>query len=328
MKSTGSTPEHALWSAPSEGGEYQSRALEIITRANDAAEEAFPWNYSNARRSRLIEKELMKPAGIRSWEEFAQELYALESRWREGRGKLASLLPTVDKRKIKRIAVCPLPKAADSPRKVLTGEGIDHFFGNLCLIRDYCPPPMIERESPLPLGFLACWHPDIFLDDKGQIVRAMVVGWLVDADILARQTKFDLLLAEVTRCYPDHKNRVIEAWRQIDPAMQDPVWRLMHEPNPTQLLAAEACNLVQQLQVTKPKKPWPDTQKNILQALDGQFFNGPQLEKAVNLSKRGLQDALRPLQEAGLVKNIRGKGKGYYRTDAPPAALPPSSAAS
>lgn len=322
MKSAGSTPEHALWSSPSESGEYTSRALEIIERANEAAEEAFPWNYSNALRSRMIEKELMEPAGIRSWEEFTQELLTLEYRWREGRGKLASLLPSVDKVKVKRMAVCPLPAAADSPRRALAGDGVDQLFRNLEWVRELCPPPELEHEIPLSFGFLACWHPDVFLDARGQILRATVVGWLADADTVAWRTRFNLLMAEVANTYPRHKAQIIEAWRQIDPVNQDPVWRLMHQPLPSETLAAEACNLIRQICPLTSAQKWNHTQTNLLKLLKGRYATNPMLQSEAHLSKRGIDDALKPLRKAGLVKNIRGKG--YYRVDEPPGKISPA----
>lgn len=317
----GPEPDHAWWQPALPGGEFDCHALEVISASNRLAEEGFPFFYRNAARSRLIEQHLMGPAGIGSWEEFAQEVFVYGTLASIGRGKLMSVVPGIPAEIIAKIVTHPILAPHSLANLIPNGGKIQGLLAVLARIKDVCPPPVVNAEHPQPLGFLAAWHPQVLVGEDGLTKPATVVGWSVDADTLSKRFIFDRLLPEISSAYLLIKNRIIEAWRMIDATNQDPIWRLIHTPNPSAALAEEAFHLVQQLQPSEAGPQLKHPQRLIWNALLGRCLTGPELQPEVHLSKSGLRDALKPLQDEGLVKNIRGKG--YFRPDAlPPDAAP------
>lgn len=317
----GQTPDHGWWQTPVPGGEFDCQALEVINASNRLAEAGFPFFYRNAVRSRLIEQHLMGPAGISSLAEFAQEVFVYSTATSIGRGKLGPVIPGIPAEIIAKIVPHPFPTPCSMASLVPDGEQIKGLLAVLARIKDVCPPPPVDAEHPQALGFLAAWHPQVLVGEDGAIKPATVVGWTVDADTLSKRFIFDHLLPKIVRAYPLRKNRIVEAWRTIDATNPDPIWRLIHTPNPSASLAEEAFHLVQQLQPSEAGPQLKHPQQLIWNALFERCLTGPELQQEVHLGRRGLQSALKPLQDEGLVKNVRGKG--YFRPDALPLDAAP-----
>jgi hypothetical protein len=100
-----------------------------------------------------------------------------------------------------------------------------------------------------------------------------------------------------------------------------------YEPEPTEISSLHALTCAfdigiawcdAQLQKKPPPKPPTPFQDRVLSELNGKALTRRRLESVLKVDSKQLnRDGLKPLREAGRIKNDRNVG-GYYRTDAPP----------